>query len=139
ERFARDATAAGFAARLAASEATDTVGRLQDLDVGTYLPDDILTKVDVASMTHSLEARAPLVDHNVVELGASLPGWMKVRGGKGKVILKRAFADLVPTEILRRRKKGFALPIGRWLAGRLHGFARELLLSPEARARGLFA
>src|SRR5262249_25671092 len=127
-RFARDATAARFAERLAAAEAADTVGRLQELDVETYLPDDILTKVDVASMPHSLEARAPLVDHQVVELGASLPGWMKVRAGRGKVMLKRAFADLVPAEIVRRRKKGFALPIGRWLAGRLHGFARDLLL-----------
>jgi asparagine synthase (glutamine-hydrolysing) len=138
ERFARDGTAEAFAARLGASAAADTVSRLQDLDVDTYLPDDILTKVDIASMTHSLEARAPLVDHHVVELGAALPGRMKLRGGKGKVILRRAFADLVPAEILHRRKKGFALPTGRWLAGRLHGFARELLLSPQASGRGLF-
>jgi asparagine synthase (glutamine-hydrolysing) len=74
----------------------------------------------------------------VVELGLSLPGRMKLRGGKGKRIFKEAFEDLVPTEILNRRKKGFALPTGRWLAGRLHGFARELLLSQSARARGLF-
>jgi asparagine synthase (glutamine-hydrolysing) len=137
-QLARDATAEAFAARLAASRATDTVGRLQDLDAETYLPDDILAKVDIASMTHGLEARAPLVDHAVMELGLSLPGRMKLRGGKGKRIFKEAFEDLVPTEILNRRKKGFALPTGRWLAGRLHGFARELLLSQNARARGLF-
>jgi asparagine synthase (glutamine-hydrolysing) len=137
-QFARDATAAAFAARLAASDAADVVGRLQELDVETYLPDDILTKVDVASMTHSLEARAPLVDHHVVELGAALPGPMKLRAGRGKQILRRAFADLVPVEILRRKKKGFALPTSRWLAGRLHGFARDLLLSARARQRGLF-
>jgi asparagine synthase (glutamine-hydrolysing) len=138
ERFARDATAAAFAAHLAGSGATDTVSRLQDLDVETYLPDDILAKVDVASMTHALEARAPLVDHHVIELGAALPGRLKLRAGKGKHILKRAFADLVPAEILARRKKGFALPTGPWLRGRLHGFARETLLSDAARARGLF-
>jgi asparagine synthase (glutamine-hydrolysing) len=138
QRFARDATAESFAAHLGASRATDTVSRLQNLDVETYLPDDILSKVDVASMTHALEARAPLVDHHVVELGAALPGRLKLRRGKGKHILKRAFADLVPAEIVNRRKKGFALPTGPWLAGRLHGFAREVLLSDAARARGLF-
>jgi asparagine synthase (glutamine-hydrolysing) len=137
-RFAHDATAASFAAHLGATQATDTVSRLQNLDVETYLPDDILAKVDVASMTHALEARAPLVDHHVVELGAALPGHLKLRGGKGKHILKRAFADLVPAEILNRRKKGFSLPTGPWLRGRLHGFARETLLSDAARARGLF-
>ncbi len=89
-------------------------------------------------MTHSLEARAPLVDHHVVELGAALPGRLKLRGLTGKHILKRAFADLVPAEIVDRRKKGFALPTARWLAGRLHGFARDMLLSPEARGRGFF-
>jgi asparagine synthase (glutamine-hydrolysing) len=137
-RFARDATAESFAAELGASGATDTVSRLQNLDVETYLPDDILAKVDVASMTHGLEARAPLVDHHVIELGAALPGRLKLRGGKGKHILKRAFADLVPAQIVNRRKKGFALPTGPWLAGRLHGFARDLLLSDAARGRGLF-
>jgi asparagine synthase (glutamine-hydrolysing) len=137
-RFERDAAAASFAAHLGASRATDTVSRLQDLDVETYLPDDILAKVDVASMTHALEARAPLVDHHVIELGAALPGRLKLRAGKGKHILKRAFADLVPAEIVHRKKKGFALPTGPWLRGRLHGFARETLLSDAARARGLF-
>ncbi|HTA18221.1 MAG TPA: asparagine synthase (glutamine-hydrolyzing), partial [Polyangia bacterium] len=137
-RFARDATAESFAAHLGASRATDTVSRLQNLDVETYLPDDILAKVDVASMTHALEARAPLVDHHVVELGAALPGRLKLRGRKGKHILKRAFADLVPAEIVNRRKKGFSLPTGPWLRGRLHGFARDTLLSDAARARGLF-
>jgi asparagine synthase (glutamine-hydrolysing) len=73
-----------------------------------------------------------------VELGAALPGRLKLRGGKGKYILKRAFADLVPAEIVNRRKKGFALPTGPWLAGRLHGFARDVLLSDAAQARGLF-
>jgi asparagine synthase (glutamine-hydrolysing) len=139
ERFARDATAEAFAERLRASAATDLLGRLQDLDCDTYLPDDILAKVDIASMSQGLEARAPFCDHDVVELGAALPGRLKLRRGKGKHILKKAFADLVPPAILARRKKGFALPTGRWLAGRLHGVARELLLSDRARSRGLFA
>ena len=121
------------------ARAADVVSRLQDLDCDTYLPDDILAKVDIASMSHGLEARAPFCDHDVVELGAALPGRFKLRRGKGKFILKQAFADLVPPAIIERRKKGFALPTGRWLAGRLHGFARELLLSTAARQRGLFA
>jgi asparagine synthase (glutamine-hydrolysing) len=137
-RFSKDATAAAFAAHLGASEAGDLVGRLQNLDVETYLTDDILAKVDVASMTHALEARAPLADHHVVELGASLPASLKIKGRRGKHIFKQAFADVVPAEILNRRKKGFALPTGPWLAGRLHGFARDLLLSDAARARGYF-
>jgi asparagine synthase (glutamine-hydrolysing) len=137
-RFARDATAAAFAAHLGASESGDLVGRLQNLDVETYLPDDILAKVDVASMTHALEARAPLADHHVVELGAALPASLKVQGRRGKHVFKQAFADVVPSEILNRRKKGFALPTGPWLAGRLHGFARDLLLSDAAGARGYF-
>ncbi|HVV17684.1 MAG TPA: asparagine synthase (glutamine-hydrolyzing) [Polyangia bacterium] len=138
ERFATDATAARFAERLAASAAADTVTRLTELDIDTYLPDDILTKVDTASMTSSLEARAPFCDHHVVELGAALPGHWKLRRNRGKRILKEAFADLVPAPILTRTKRGFALPTRRWLAGRLHGFARELLLSRAAAGRGLF-
>lgn len=138
ERFAEDATALAFASRLGASGGRDVVSRLQDLDSQTYLPDDIFAKVDIASMTHALEARAPFADHRVVELGAALPGGYKLRRGRGKHILKKAFADLVPAAIVERRKKGFALPTGRWLAGRLHGFARDLLLAPSARSRGLF-
>jgi asparagine synthase (glutamine-hydrolysing) len=114
------------------------IERMQYLDSLTYLPDDILTKVDIASMTHSLEARAPFCDHHVAELGAALPGRLKLRAGKGKYILKKAFADLIPDEILNRKKKGFSLPTARWFRGRLFGFARELLLSDAARARGLF-
>ena len=131
-RFARDATAEAFAARLAASAATDTVSRLQDLDADTYLPDDILTKVDIASMTHSLEARAPLVDHHVVELGAALPGRLKLRGLTGKHILKRAFADLVPARDRRPAQEGVRAADGA-LAG---GPAARLRPRPAAVAGG---
>jgi asparagine synthase (glutamine-hydrolysing) len=140
-RFRADHTAQRFAARLAAlgGGADDTVvNRLCALDLETYLPDDILTKVDIASMTHSLEARAPLVDHHVVELGARLPGAAKLQHLEGKVLFKQAFADLLPPAILARGKRGFALPTRHWLAGKLHGFARETLLSTRARERGLF-
>jgi asparagine synthase (glutamine-hydrolysing) len=136
--FQHDETAIRFAARLGALPPGAAVDRLSALDVQTYLPDDILTKVDIASMTSSLEARAPLVDHQVVELGARLPASAKLRHLEGKALFKEAFADLLPPAILERSKRGFALPTRRWLGGKLHGFARETLLSDTARARGLF-
>jgi asparagine synthase (glutamine-hydrolysing) len=138
QRFRQDETAVRFAARLGGLPAGAAVDRLSALDLQTYLPDDILTKVDIASMTCSLEARAPLVDHHVVQLGARLPATAKLRGFEGKALFKEAFADLLPAAILRRSKRGFALPTRRWLGGKLHGFARETLLSDTARARGLF-
>jgi asparagine synthase (glutamine-hydrolysing) len=126
-----------FRARLASATAKDDISRLCELDSQTYLPDDILVKVDIASMTHSLEARAPFVDHKVAELGAALPGHLKLRGGVGKYILKKAFADLTPVQIRKRRKNGFASPVRGWFAGPLCDYARDLLLSPQARGRGL--
>jgi len=128
-----------FRARLAAATAQDPTSRLCELDSQTYLPDDIFTKVDIASMTHSLEARAPFVDHVVMELGAALPGRLKLRGRVGKYILKKAFADLAPAPIRKRRKKGFSSPTHGWFAGPLWGYAQELLLSAPARSRGWFA
>jgi len=137
-QFQVDRTAERFAEMLAASRAGDAVGRFMDLDLHTYLPDDILAKVDIASMTHSLEARSPFCDHPVVELAASLPSSLKLRGLRGKWLLKRAFADLVPAAILHRKKKGFSLPLRRWFRGELRDPARDLLLGSSARSRGLF-
>lgn len=137
-RFARDRTAERFAKILASSKAADPLARLMELDVRTYLPDDICTKVDIASMAHSLEVRAPFLDHHVMELAAGLPTRLKVRGFTGKWLLKRAFADRVPREILHRRKRGFSLPLTRWFARELYDFARDVLLSTVARSRGLF-
>jgi asparagine synthase (glutamine-hydrolysing) len=138
ETLATDQALEMFRARLVASTARDATSRLCELDSQTYLPDDIFTKVDIASMTHGLEARAPFVDQAVMELGAALPGHLKLRGGVGKYILKKAFADLMPIEICKRKKKGFASPTRGWFAGPLYDYARELLLSPKACARGLF-
>ncbi|MFH0900912.1 MAG: asparagine synthase (glutamine-hydrolyzing) [Pseudomonadota bacterium] len=133
-----DQTVLRFAEILAASHAGDALGRLMDLDLHTYLPDDILTKVDIASMAHSLESRAPLVDHHVLGMAAGLPSNLKIRRLKGKLILKRAFADLIPKPILTRSKKGFSLPLARWFRGDLGKVAREALTDSRARARGLF-
>ncbi|MGN6106122.1 MAG: asparagine synthase (glutamine-hydrolyzing) [Kofleriaceae bacterium] len=138
ERFARDATAERFANLLAASRGADRLSRLMELDVRTYLPDDILVKVDIASMAHALEVRAPFVDHHVMELAAALPSRHKIRGLRGKLLLKEAFADAIPAPIVRRAKRGFSLPLRRWFQEDLLGFARETLLSQRARERGLF-
>lgn len=137
-QFAHDATAERFAGILTASRGADPLSQLMELDVRTYLPDDILVKVDIASMAHSLEVRAPFVDHHVMELAASLPSPHKLRGLRGKFLLRQAFADLVPAPILKRGKRGFSLPLRRWFAEDLLGFARETLLSQRARERGLF-
>jgi asparagine synthase (glutamine-hydrolysing) len=119
------------------SRAPDYVSMLQGLDVQTYLPEDILTKVDRTSMLVSLESRVPLLDHVLVEFVASMPSRFKLRGGTGKYLLKRAMADLLPSEILQRRKMGFGVPIGRWFRKELAGYTREILLDDVTRRHGL--
>jgi asparagine synthase (glutamine-hydrolysing) len=124
---------AWFREILAGSDATDDVNRLLDLDTQTYLPDDILVKVDIASMAHALEVRAPLLDQTLVEWMAGLGGELKLRGLRGKRILRRAAAGLVPRAILTRKKRGFALPVDGWFRGKLRPMARDLLGADGAR------
>jgi len=111
---------------------------LQLLDVGTYLPGDLLPKSDIASMAHSLELRSPLLDHRVVELGLSLPDSLKHEGRRGKVALRRAYGAELPPEVLARGKTGFGVPLAQWFRGELRPLARELLLDERARSRGWF-
>ena len=122
---------------LGASDATDDVNRLLDLDTQTYLPEDILVKVDIASMAHALEVRAPLLDHVLVEWMAGLPGDLKLRDIRGKRVLRHIARDLVPREILVRRKKGFSLPVDRWFREELRPLARDLLTDRICRERGI--
>ncbi len=107
-------------------------------DIMTYLPNDLLVKVDIATMAVSLEARSPFLDHHVIEFAASLPERLKLRGLTTKYILKRMLKQLLPSENLQRRKMGFGVPIGHWFRGRLQNFLRETLLSEKALNRGLF-
>jgi asparagine synthase (glutamine-hydrolysing) len=111
---------------------------LQLLDVGTYLPGDLLLKADLASMAHSLELRSPLLDHRVLELGLSLPDRLKLRRRDGKQALRRAFAADLPPEIAARGKTGFGVPISSWFRHELRDLARDLLLDRRARDRGYF-
>ncbi|OJW20678.1 MAG: asparagine synthase (glutamine-hydrolyzing) [Planctomycetales bacterium 71-10] len=124
----------------AAAAGRDVVTRAMVSDVLTYLPGDLLFKVDMASMAHSLECRGPFLDHRVVELAAAMPidRKMRLRPGRSKVVLKRAFADLIPGPIQTRRKMGFGVPVGRWFRDELKAELSAILLDPAALARGLF-
>jgi asparagine synthase (glutamine-hydrolysing) len=137
-RYAVDPIAAQFTALLDGATARDSVSRLMELDVETYLPNDILTKVDVASMAHALEVRCPLLDQDVMAFAASLPAGLKLRGLSTKVLLRRALRGILPPAILSRGKRGFDLPLDRWMRQELMPMTRDLLLDGTARSRGWF-
>ncbi|WP_165232811.1 asparagine synthase (glutamine-hydrolyzing) [Aquisphaera insulae] len=124
----------------ARARSRDTVTQSMVGDILTYLPGDLLYKVDMASMAHSLECRGPFLDHRVVELAAAMPldRKLRVRPGRSKVVLKRAFADLLPAEIAGRRKMGFGVPVGRWFQNELKDELQGILLDRSALDRGLF-
>jgi asparagine synthase (glutamine-hydrolysing) len=120
--------------RYAETEGAEPLARLQDVDLGIYLVDDLLVKTDRASMAHSLELRVPLLDQRVAELALGLATPLKVRGLAKKRLLRRALAPLLPRQVLRGPKQGFSIPVAAWLRGPLEPFAREVL-SPATLAR----
>lgn len=116
----------------------DPVTQITCADLLTYLPGDIMTKVDLASMSCSLEARCPFLDVRVVELAARMPIGLKRKDTLGKSILKQTFSDLLPKSIQTRAKMGFGVPIAPWFRAELQPFLRDILLSQTARQRGMF-
>jgi len=117
----------------------DPLSRIQYVDIKMYLADDILVKVDRASMANSLEVRCPLLDHKLMELIAQMPSSLKLHNGQGKYLLKKALEAVLPAEILARRKKGFAVPVAEWFRGELKEFARDALFGePHALLDGRF-
>src|SRR6476661_3342173 len=120
--------------RYAETAGAEPLARLQDVDLGIYLVDDLLVKTDRASMAHSLELRVPFLDPAVAGVALALPTRHKVRGLAKKRLLRRALAPLLPREVVRGRKQGFSIPLAAWLRGPLEGFAREVL-APETLGR----
>jgi asparagine synthase (glutamine-hydrolysing) len=125
---------------LAWGEATghDIVDVMLEVDTATYLPGDLITKIDIATMAYALEARSPLLDHELLEFAATIPADLKVRGGQKKWILREALRGWLPDDVLDRPKQGFSVPIGDWFRGELRGLVRDVLLDPGALGRGYF-
>ena len=121
-----------------ASDAPSFAEASMNVDQQLYLPDDLLVKIDIASMAHSLEVRSPFLDHEVVEFAASLPLRMKIRGRTGKFMVRSALQNVLPSRIIKRRKKGFGMPLAEWFRKELRDLSYDVLLDGTARARGLF-
>src|SRR6184192_2562067 len=124
--------------RFAETEGAELLARLQDVDFGLYLVDDLLVKTDRASMAHSLEARVPYLDPAVTNFAFALPRRQRVRGLRKKVLLRKAVAPLLPQEIVHGKKRGFSIPAAAWLRGELEPFARETLSRETLRRQGFF-
>src|SRR5829696_1765038 len=127
-----------YRARYAETVGAAPLARLQDVDLGLYLPDDLLVKTDRMSMAHSIEARVPFLDPVVADLALALPSRHKVLGPSTKRLLRRAVAPLVPPQVARGPKRGFSIPAAAWLRGPLLPFARELLSADALRTAGVF-
>ena len=126
------------AAALARANKRDIATAASLADLVNYLPGDLCHKVDVATMAHSLECRQPMLDHRLVELAIAMPIDLKLGVRRGKRILERAFGHLLPREVFRRRKTGFAVPLDRWFRSELSDLVRDTLLSQRALERGYF-
>jgi asparagine synthase (glutamine-hydrolysing) len=126
-----------YRARYAETAGAAPLARMQDVDLGIYLVDDLLVKTDRLSMAHSLELRVPFLDPKVAEFAFSLPTRMKVRGFAKKRLLRRALEPMLPKEIIHGRKQGFSIPIASWLRGPLEPFAREVLAAGTLERQGL--
>lgn len=120
------------------SSATDVIDKISYTDINTYLPSDLLVKMDIASMSNSLEARSPFLDYRLLEFTSSIPSKWKIHNFSNKYILKKAFESFLPKEIISRKKQGFGVPVGRWLRNELKEYVKEILLSEKFFSRGYF-
>lgn len=120
------------------AETNNLIEQLLYLDINTYLPEDLLVKMDIATMANSLEARVPFLDHQFMEFVAGIPSQLKLKGSKTKFILKTAFKDLLPDPIFKRKKMGFGVPVSRWFRNELKDYIYEILLDSRTLNRGYF-
>ena len=123
---------------LSRQDIEDMLDRVFSTDIMSYLPEDLLVKMDIATMANSLEARSPFLDHKLMEFAGRLPSRFKVRGLTTKYILKKALKKILPSEILSRGKKGFGVPVGIWFKGELKGYLSNVLLDNTTLKRGYF-
>jgi len=127
-----------FVALFNPSDPRDFTAQLLDINLKTYLPDDLLIKTDRSSMAASLEARAPFLDHHLLELAARVPSNLKLRGKETKAILKQLASGMLPEDVICRPKHGFGVPVGRWFREGLRSYACEILLDRQTLSRGYF-
>jgi len=137
-KFADDDSYSYLEDKFSSAPAGGIIDRALWADLTAYLPEDLLVKMDIASMANSLEARSPFLDYNVIEFAASLPSTWKLRGLSSKYILKEAFKDILPDDIARRPKQGFGIPLAGWFRGEWLPYLKETVLSDRAARRGYF-
>jgi len=116
----------------------DLVAKLLYVDIHSYLPEDLLVKIDIATMANSLEARVPFLDHKLMEFVAGIPSSLKLKGSIKKFILKKTYSDFLPKAILKRKKMGFAIPVSRWFRKELKDYVYGILLDKRTLNRGFF-
>jgi len=139
QRVWRSDTFALFAEKFSQAQTPDKLDQTLYVDFTTYLPDDLLVKVDIATSAVSLEGRSPFLDHKMLEMTAQIPFNLKLKGlNNKKYILKKTLEGFIPNEVMYRTKRGFSAPIGNWFRGTLKNYTKEILLSARATDRGLF-
>src|SRR5207248_661620 len=127
----------GLAAVARAAGGLESLDRCVAIDFASYLPDDILVKLDRMAMANSLEGRSPLLAHRVVDFAVKLPREQRVQGRRGKHLLRRVAARWLPADVLQKPKQGFGIPLGQWFSGPLRGLAADVIGSRRFRERGL--